>query len=366
MGTKTQQYIKTDKWISVNMGANASPNNPIIPLGRNLVACFFHYGTMMSPSNGRISKKQHRHHFRGAFMLEITNPTEAELEITLRVAFQHLLPDESALRIGMLMQQYQSGQVDLRGVFQAKHENNLVGALYAQSRPDGSVMLWVPAMAEGFPLEPLCESLIQFCRSQNAFAAVALADRNQPFDEPSFCSAGQFHFLSDLVYLAVEVSPNEPQEQPYRLQFVPLSDCPEDVSDRLTRLVKETYQHSLDFPDLMQIAPVESVLQGYKAGSLFRPELWFFLQIGGTDVGVLLLADTSPDQFELTYMGLIESARGQGFSQEIVHFAKAITSREKRALLLTTVDEKNIPACQSYLVQGFKAWDRKKVYARFF
>ena len=299
-------------------------------------------------------------------MLEITNPTEADLERTLQVAFQHLSPQESTLRISAMMQQYQSGQIDLNGIFQAKHENTLVGALYAQSRVDGSVMLWVPTLAKGFSLEPMCESLEQFCRSQNAFAAVALADRNQPFDELTFCSAGQFQFLSDLIHLAVEILPDEPIEQPYRLQFVPLADYLENIDTRLTQLVKETYRHSLDFPDLMQIAPVESVLRGYKVGSLFRPELWFVLQSEGVDVGVLLLTDASPDQFELTYMGLLESARGQGLSRDIVRFAKAITSREKRSLLLTTVDEKNIPACQSYLAQGFKAWDRKKVYARFF
>ena len=299
-------------------------------------------------------------------MLEITNPTEAELETTLQVVFQHLSPQESALRINAIIQQYHSGQMDLSGIFQAKYENTLVGALYAQHRADGSIMLWVPALAKEFSLEPMCQALEQFCRSSKAFAAVALADRNQSFDEQTFCSAGQFQFLSDLIHLAVEISPDEPTEKSLRLQFVPLSDYSDDISDRLARLVKETYQHSLDFPDLMQIAPVEAVLQGYKAGSLFRPELWFFLQNEGVDVGVLLLTDASPDQLELTYMGLLESARGKGFAKEIVRFAKAIACREKRSLLLTTVDEKNIPACQSYLAQGFKAWDRKRVYARFF
>ena len=299
-------------------------------------------------------------------MLKITNPTEAELEITLRVAFQHLSPDESDLRIGAIMQQYQLGRIDLRGIFQAKHENTLVGAMYAQCRPDGSVMLWVPTMAKGFPLEPMFESLEQFCQTHNAFAAVALADRNQPFDEQALCSVSQFQFLSDLIYLATEISPNEWTETPYHLQFVPLSDYSEDISDRLEQLVKATYQDSLDFPELMQIAPVEHVLQGYKTGALFRPELWFFVQKEGTDVGVLLLTDASPEQFELTYMGLLQSARRQGFSREIVRFAREITSREKRPLLLTSVDEKNVPACQSYLLQGFQAWDRKKVYARFF
>jgi len=307
-------------------------------------------------------------------MLTITNPTEAELELTLQVAFQHLSPSELGLRVEAILQQYQAGLIDLNGIFQAKYENTLVGAMYAQSRPDGAVMLWMPTMAKGFPLEPIYESLAQYCRSQNTFAAVALADRNQPFDERILCSVGQFQFLSDLIHLAAEITPDESPDkstdkstgEPYRLQFVPLPDYSVDVAERLARLVKATYHDSLDFPELMQIAPVEDVLQGYKAGALFRPELWFVIQKEGTDIGVLLLTDASPEQFELTYMGLLESARRQGFSREIVRFAKEITSREKRQLLLTSVDEKNVPACQSYLSHGFKAWDRRKVYARFF
>ena len=299
-------------------------------------------------------------------MLKITNPAEAELEITLQVAFQHLSPEESALRIGKIMQQYQEGHVNLNGIFQAKQDDTLVGAMYAQCRPDGSVMLWIPAMEQGYPLEPMFEPLAQFCRAHNAFAAVALADRGQSFDEHALCSAGQFRFLSELIYLAAEVPPNESSDAPYRLQFVPLPDYSGSIADRLTRLVKATYQHSLDFPGLMQIAPVEHVLQGYRAGALFRPELWFFVQKDNTDIGVLLLTDASPEQFELTYMGLLESARRQGFSREIVRFARERTSREGRLLLLTSADEKNIPACQVYLSQGFQAWDRKKVYVRFF
>jgi len=299
-------------------------------------------------------------------MLTITNPTEAELEITLQVAFQHLSPSEFDLRVGAILQQYQLGQIDLNGIFQARHKGMLVGAMYAQCRPDGAVMLWVPTMAKGLPLEPMFESLAQFCRSQNAFAAVALADRDQPFDEQALCSVGQFRFLSDLIHLATEISTDESTDEPYRLQFVPLTDYSEDVADRLALLVKNTYDNSLDFPELMQIAPVEHVLKGYQTGALFRPELWFLIQKEGADIGVLLLTDASPEQFELTYMGLLESARRQGFSREIVRFAKEITSREKRLLLLTSVDEKNVPACQSYLSHGFKAWERKKVYARFF
>ena len=197
-----------------------------------------------------------------------------------------------------------------------------------------------------------------------------MADRDQPFDERALCSVGQFRFLSDLLYLATEIAPNEQANEPYHLQFIPLSEYSGEImegfSERLARLVQGTYEGSLDFPELMQIAPVEYVLQGYKAGALFRPELWFIIQKEGVDVGVLLLTDASPEQFELTYMGLLASVRRQGLSREIVRFAREITSREQRLLLLTSVDEKNVPACQAYLAQGFRAWDRKKVYARFY
>ena len=299
-------------------------------------------------------------------MLEITHPTPDELETTLQVAFRHLPPNESPLRIGTIMQHYQAGKIDLSGIFQAKRDNKLVGALYAQSQPDGSIMLWIPSMTEEFSLEPLMEPLAQFCRSKHAFAAVALADRQQTVDERTLCSVGQFQFLSDLIYLAAEIAPQETSEKPYRLNFVPLSGDSDDEMERLTLLVKATYNNSLDFPDLMQIAPVEQVVHGYKAGAVFRPELWFFIRHEGVDIGMLLLTDAAADQFELTYMGLLESARGCGFSKEIVRFARERTSRESRPLLLTSVDEKNIPACQTYLSLGFKAWDRKRVYVRFF
>jgi len=299
-------------------------------------------------------------------MLQITHPTSDELEITLQVAFRHLPPNESALRIGAVMQHYQAGKIDLSGIFQTKFDDTLVGALYAQHQPDGSVMLWIPDTAEDFPLEPMLEPLAQFCHSKQAFAAVALADRHQMVDERVLCTIGKFRFLSDLIYLAAEISPQETSEKPYRLNFVPLSDDSDEVMERLTRLVKATYDNSLDFPDLMQIAPVEQVVHGYKTGAVFRPELWFFIQHEGIDVGMLLLSDTAADQFELTYMGLLESARGHGFSKEIVRFAKERTSRERRPLLVTSVDEKNIPACQTYLSHGFQAWDRKRVYVRFF
>lgn len=303
-------------------------------------------------------------------MLTISNPAGNELESVLRFCFRHVPDSELSLRTEHILKLFAAGQIDLNGIFQAKygdtpHNSTLVGGMYAQNRQDGSVMLFVPAIKDGFPPDMFSEPLENYCRLQNAFAAVALADRNQPFDEKAFCRTGQFRFLSDLIHLAVQITPErcEPADP---LQFIPLSSFSESVSERLVPLVKATYEDSRDFPALMQMASVEHVLQGYKTGVLYRPDLWFFIRYAGADAGVLLLTDTAPDQMELTYMGLIQSVRRKGLSRKIVQFAKQTAGMMQRSLLLTSADEKNVPAIQSYLSQGFQAWDRKRIFARFF
>ncbi|MDR3232131.1 MAG: GNAT family N-acetyltransferase [Planctomycetaceae bacterium] len=310
--------------------------------------------------------------------MQIVHPSEAELETMLHLAFRHLPPQEAAVRIGAVLQQHEAGTLQFDSLFLAKNGDTLVAALYAQSRPDGSVLLWVPSMPAGYSAEAFYDALEKYCCNGNKYAAVALADRNQPFDERTLLEYGRFEFLSDLVYLAVELSPQDAAYQPQQLQFISLPEIQQDTqsgteddtaygtSQRLKTLVKATYADSLDFPQLMSVAPVENVLLGYKSGALFRPELWFIVRYEGRDIGVLLLTDASPEQFELTYMGLIAEVRGQGLAREIVRYAKSAAARWNKILLLTSVDEKNVPACRIYLSENLRAWDRKKVFARFY
>jgi GNAT superfamily N-acetyltransferase len=299
-------------------------------------------------------------------LLQVVSPSENELETALQLAFRHLPPEESMARVGTLLQQYDAGQLDLNGLFLAKNGDAFVAAMYAQRREDGSVFLWVPSTPAGYSPELLYNALENYCRNEKTFAAVALADKNQPFDEKMLLEYGHFEFLSDLVYMAVELPPQEAAFEPKQLRFVPIAENGNTESEHLQTLVKATYNDSLDFPKLMSITPVEKVLLGYKAGALFVPELWFFVQYQEQDIGVLLLTDASSQQCELTYTGLLSEYRGRGFSKEIVRFAKSVAAQRGKMLLLTSVDEKNIPACQSYLANGFRAWDRKKVFARFY
>ncbi|MDR1270535.1 MAG: GNAT family N-acetyltransferase [Planctomycetaceae bacterium] len=298
--------------------------------------------------------------------VEISNPDTGELEETLRFAFGHLPENELVIRINSILEQYRSGMLSLEGIFQAKIHGQRIGVLFSQLRIDQTVLSWVPVMRDGFSIASFFEPLQQFCNRKQAIAVLALADIGQQFDETILLSVGKFELLSDLIHLVFFVSETtENSDFVEELQFIPMNHFSEDVFDEMAELVHATYRNTRDFPQLMQIAPVKQVLHTYQSGQIFLPELWFFVQKENRNIGVLLMTDQPEEQIELTYMGLIEEMRGLGFSKEIVRYAKRIAGFRKRLFLLTSVDEQNVAALKTYLSQGFSAWDRKGVYAKF-
>ena len=193
-----------------------------------------------------------------------------------------------------------------------------------------------------------------------------LADRQQQVNHKTLKKHGGFEFQSDLVNLVCETEKVVAAVPVSTLEFVPLTAADGPEFERMVELVRETYKNSNDFPGLIGITPTDEVLRGYQRETVFHPELWFFVRRGGADIGALLMADQADDQMELVYMGLCEAYRGLGFAKEITAKAQETAKRWNRQLLLTSVDERNIAAVRAYLNQGFVAWDRKKVFARFF
>ncbi|MDR0335581.1 MAG: GNAT family N-acetyltransferase [Planctomycetaceae bacterium] len=303
--------------------------------------------------------------------VEISNPNAKELEETLRFAFEYLPDNELTARMNSILEQYRSGTLRLDGIFQAKRHHQRVGVLFSQLRIDRTVLSWVPVMRDGFSMALFFEPLQQFCTKNNAIAILALSDIGQQFDETTLTSVGKFELLSDLIYLVFPVAKKTADETTKdsdataELQFIPMSHFSEDVFDQMEELVHATYQNTRDFPQLMRITPVKKVLQLYQSGQIFLPELWFFVRKENRNIGVLLMTDQPEEQIELTYMGLIEEVRGFGLSKEVVQYAQHIAGIRQRSFLLTSVDEQNVAALRTYLSQGFSAWDRKSVYAKF-
>ncbi|MCL2744557.1 MAG: GNAT family N-acetyltransferase [Planctomycetaceae bacterium] len=298
-------------------------------------------------------------------MVKISTPTEDNLDEVLEFAFRHLPVPERNIRILSILEQHKNGRVPLEGIFVAENDAGIVDVLFSQPRKDCGVMLWVPSLLESCPADVLFEPFVEYCRKNDFQAALALADNRQTFNVTKFVKNGQFEYLSDLVHFAVQVHPVLPAYFSETCYFQPL--CGKiDEEKRLERVVQETYNGTLDFPRLMGAFPVDKVIEGYRLDGLYLRKLWFFVQDENrNDIGVLLLADCS-EYLEIMYMGLTAEVRGHGLAKEVIRFALSVAKELGYKLLTAAADERNKPAMRAYIGQGFQAWDRKKIFVRFF
>lgn len=319
------------------------------------------------------------------------------------LVFAHLDADDRAFRSEAMRELYERGEIDSRGVFGLFNaEGRLLGGLLSQLRPDGTVLLW-PAAVDPEACRPvgngarqkrdalrvLYETYVTYRDRTDGEAGatrtILLADHGQRLDTALLRKCG-FTYLSKLVYLLCTDTHFMPRPEQPRLAFRPMrvSDGHPDANDwaTMSARVGDTYMNTLDFPQLAAISPSEEILHGYAVGAVFRPELWFFVDVnrlgrnavpwdgpleadGAEPVGVLLLtAAPERDELELTYMGLLESARGKGFAKEMIAFAQEVARREGAAMLLTSADRQNVPAMRSYLGAGFRVFDRKTLFFR--
>jgi len=296
----------------------------------------------------------------------ISSPTAEELTDVLSWTFSYLPETELSARIDAILIQFGLGAIPLDGIFLAKENGQRVGALFTQIRSDGTIVLWPPVAPDGKTSQELFAAFERYCRQKSAKIAVMLVDRQQQVDNKMLAELGGFTFQSEIVYLVCETEKAVLPVHKSTLEFIPMTAACGPEFERMAELVYETYRNSRDFPGLVGVTPTDEVLRGYQREAVFCPELWFFIRYANTEIGALIMTNQSDEQMELTYMGLREPYRNLGFAGEIVAKALETAKCRHRPLLLTSVDEQNAAAVRAYLKQGFVAWDRKKVFARFF
>ena len=248
---------------------------------------------------------------------------------------------------------------------------NLIGAVLAQIQAGRVAMVRPPRLSDVQRPE-IAEALLhgvceQLCSSSMSMAHVLFetVDEN---DDRALRGCG-FTRLAELLYMSCEQSyfpAKRPSQSPLadRLDFEPYTAA---NHDRFSQTVEKTYNQTLDCPRLNGVRSIEDVLAGYRDLGEFSPERWFIVSHQGCDVGCLVIADhPEHDSCELVYMGIVASARGHGWGKEIAQYAKWVTSTANRPRLVLAVDSENRPAIDMYSSVGFRVWEKRIVYAKFF
>lgn len=252
------------------------------------------------------------------------------------------------------------GEDALAGLLVAKHADELQGVVWVQIAPGRTAVIWPPAVGAAASAD-LMRAAAEFLDERQVVMAQIHLSPDAPQDSEAF-AAGGFHRLVELAYLTLERESFPATSPGGELRFVPAAS---DDPQRLGRLLLETYQGTLDCPQLNGLREPSDVLAGYAAQGEFSADRWFFVRHQGQDVGVLILTThAAGETWELVYMGVVPAARGRGWGGEIVRFALAQAARAGAERIVLAVDEANAPGLAMYRAAGFILCDRRSVFAR--
>jgi len=282
----------------------------------------------------------------------------------VRLAFSGLSAQSAAEQVKLFFANGPSEAQSTEGLWEARRAGALVGAIAAQVQPGRTAVVWPPQTVSQEPLATARQLLAAACEGlalQGVCLAHAILEKVPRADNAILRDAG-FQPLATLLYLVCPESefPSGPPSGPLQLEPFAASKW-----DRLARLVEATYEETLDCPFLNGLRNVEDILAGYQATGAFAPERWFIVRHQDRDIGCLLLADHPQEEnWELVYMGLVPSARGNGWGREVVRHAQWLTRQAGRPRLVLAVDAANHPAVAMYTCAGFRAWGRRRVYLK--
>jgi ribosomal protein S18 acetylase RimI-like enzyme len=249
-------------------------------------------------------------------------------------------------------------------LYAAMRGERLCGAAWGQRQAGNVALFWPPQLAPGEDQQTVT-ALAQAVVRVLDDTAIEMTQALLPSSDASAASILQavgFRRLAELLYMSCEAA-CFPAQPPGELEFEAYSGA---KRDRLTALVEQTYEQTLDCVALNGRRTIDEVINGYQSTGVFRPENWRIVRGQGQDVGVLLLAEhPQAGHWELMYMGLVPAARGRRWGPLIAEYAKWLERGAGVERIVLAVDAANTPALRMYRTAGFEMWDRRLVYVRF-
>lgn len=165
----------------------------------------------------------------------------------------------------------------------------------------------------------------------------------------------QLGWLTQVAHIYKEINNKQlgsAAEGEREITFRPASDF---SLKRVRALLAETFVGTQDCPELNGIRSEQDVMLGFLDGQHLRClGRWEVVELEGDSIGVLLLNDAGSSATELSYVGIIPSARRKGLGVLLVDRAIRSTQIAGDSLLAAAVDQRNLPALRVYDKQRFK------------
>lgn len=288
----------------------------------------------------------------------------AERTEAFRFAFQHLDPAEQLPRIATALELVEKNEFDPAGVLVARRGGQLVGAVICMTTPGAGGLIWppqvAPAAADRAAIEDeLTRFALLWLRQRGAkLAQCLLAPAEAPLGGP--LERNGLPYITALCYLRRNLQEELPAGDG-RLRFAPYVAQPQLFGETLLR----TYEATRDCPELTGARTLPEILEGHRAQGEHDPARWWLALAGPQPVGVLLMTGLAEyASWDVSYVGVVPSARQQGFGRQMMLHALGAAARAGLPQVTLSVDDRNAPAWALYRTLGFEEFDRRAVYLK--
>jgi ribosomal protein S18 acetylase RimI-like enzyme len=256
------------------------------------------------------------------------------------------------------------GELEPEGIFVARQDGALLGAMVCQAVPGASGLVWPPQARAGAQSCSVEDQLMQHAGAWLRQRGVRIGQSLLAADEVHLgapLERNGFPHVTRLWYLRHDLNLTYDYLcQPNRLAYLSFAECP---SDRFVETLLRSYEESLDCPEVNGARSIHDIIEGHRVQGKHDPQRWWLAQDGQRPVGVLLLTEMPEwEAWDVGYVGVVPEARRHGWGRELMHKALCTAHASEAAQVTLSVDARNRPAWKLYLELGFEPYDHREVH----
>ncbi len=296
---------------------------------------------------------------------EIVPCPEADRAEALARFYQKAAPPRRAALVAGLLADEARGALDLGGLWIARQQGRIVGALLTTALAGRAGAIWPPEVIPGRSRAEVADALIraglEAFRGRGVGVVQALLEVSAARASGDLARGG-IPYVTDLIYLRRPTLP--PLPIPPNLPLLVWESYRDDRADAFVEVLEASYEGSLDMPELDGLRSLAEVIAGHRASGRFDPDRWWIGRagLGGLPVVLVIVADQADGTaWEVTYLGVSLRMQGRGLGRAALAFALE-QARPRVPVLELAVDARNAPALRLYRRAGFRPFDRRAVH----
>ena len=293
-------------------------------------------------------------------MLCIVPATGERFLPALELLFSELSANARAQRIAEFQREIQDSDFDPQHLLLAEIDAQPVGVQLTILRDDDVGMVWPPVVdqtrlqqtngpASEVVEDTLLSTAARQLKASGAWIGQALLEPHRLREQAAMQRNG-FPKLTDLRFFERTLGDDsflEKSRVRSGLSYEPYRRSRNRLA--FVNVLDGTYRGTLDCPELNGVRDSQQSLKHHELAGSFVPDMWRLYRRAGVDVGILLMVER-PEQlaWEVLYLGVVESARGNGIGKAMLLDAFFAAQEANAKRLLIVADVRNVPAISLY------------------